>query len=86
MKSIADSKDGVEKTIMFNPELKHQTANDWYDNYMAFFKSHMTTTGIDTVASDKANLNSERYNLNGQKVAKSYKGLVIVKSDVYKHK
>ena len=86
MKSIADSKDGVEKTIMFNPELKHQTANNWYDNYMAFFKSHMTTTGIDTVTSDKANLNGERYNLNGQKVAKSFKGLVIVNGKIYNQK
>ena len=78
--------EGVEKTLTFNPELKHQTANNWYDNYMAFFKSHMTTTGIDTVASDKANLNCERYNLNGQKVTKSFKGLVIVNGKIYNQK
>ena len=78
--------EGVEKTLTFNPELKHQTANNWYDNYMAFFKSHMTTTGIDTVASDKANLNGERYNLNGQKVSKSFKGLVIMNGKVFNQK
>ena len=53
---------------------------------MAFFKSHMTTTGIDTVASDKANLNGERYNLNGQKVSKSFKGLVIMNGKVFNQK
>lgn len=78
--------EGVEKTLTFNPELKHQTANNWYDNYMAFFKSHLTTTGINTLTSDKANLNGERYNLNGQKVAKSFKGLVIMNGKVFNQK
>lgn len=78
--------EGVEKTLTFNPELKHQTANNWYDNYMTFFKSHLTTTGINTLTSDKATLNGERYNLNGQKVAKSFKGLVIMNGKVFNQK
>ena len=78
--------EGVEKTLMFNAELKHQTANDWYDNYMAFFKSHLTTTGITNPSSVSELSITPLYNLNGQKVAKSYKGLVIANGKIINQK
>lgn len=50
----------VEKSITFNPELKHQTADGWYNAYMEFFKKHAenkkveVTTNLcsETIATD----------------------------------
>ncbi|MGN0281811.1 MAG: acetylxylan esterase [Prevotella sp.] len=69
--------DGVEKTITFNPELKHQTSSEWYDAYMAFFKSHMITTDISAPSAAAEHDDAPAYNLNGQRVARSYRGLVV---------
>lgn len=69
--------DGVEKTITFNPKLKHQTSLTWYDEYMAFFKNHMMTTAIDGSAVEAKPSVSPLYNVNGQRVSSSYRGIVV---------
>ena len=78
--------DSVEKTIVYNPELKHQTANGWYNSYMEFFNKHLDTSGIECHAINKSFYNDTIYNVNGQKVGVTYKGLVIHNGKKYYHK
>ena len=69
----------ADKQIVFNPELQHQTNNDWYTTYMAFFKKYIkNTTGINEVNAQTASPSQTCYNLQGQRLAtRPAKGLYI---------
>ncbi len=68
----------VDKQISYNPLLGHEVPSNWYNTYMAFFQNHMVASGIESVATNTSNANSSAlYNLAGQEVTESYRGVVI---------
>lgn len=70
--------EGVERQVVYNPELMHQVNNDWYTTYMNFFEQHLNTepSGIRTVAATAAE--QPVYNLQGQRLAgRPVRGLFI---------
>ncbi len=70
--------DGVEKQISYNPLLGHEVPSSWYNTYMDFFRNHLTTAGITSVTSGTPAANgTARYNLSGQRVDGTYRGIVI---------
>lgn len=67
----------ANKQIIYNPDLGHATASDWWDTMFTFFDKYMVTTGINEVNAT-ANTDSQKvYNLAGQQVEKSYRGIVV---------
>jgi len=66
----------TDKTIIYNPTLGHTTASDWWDTMFEFFGQHFTT-GISLIGDDAATSAKKSYNIAGQQVGESYKGLVI---------
>lgn len=68
----------TEKAYIVNPTLQHATPTTWYNIYMDFFKKHLknNTAGISNIEKEQRT-DSACYNLNGQHVDKSYRGVVI---------
>jgi cephalosporin-C deacetylase len=67
----------VEKSYTVNAELGHTTPGDWDDTVLQFFNAHLRGD-YDTSLLGKA-----RYNLLGQRVSDSYKGVVVVKGKTF---
>ena len=59
----------TDKQLLFNPELGHQAAATWYNDFMAFFAARIqtTTTAIDQTINEKiAKCGNEKILLDGQ--------------------
>lgn len=75
----------TEKAYIVNPTLQHATPDNWYTIYMDFFKKHLKSnnaSGI-TVIEKAQNEDNACYNLLGQRVDSSYKGVVIKNGKKY---
>lgn len=73
----------TDKEYLINPFKGHATADNWATLYMEFFNKHMASgndpTGIETIQNPKfmTTKSESTYNMSGQRVGSSYRGLVI---------
>ena len=69
-----------DKSIVYNPELEHQTNNAWNNTFMTFFKKYMKeTTGISTTLNKNEEIkNNKIFDLQGRRVEQPRTGLYIM--------
>ncbi|MBQ7191271.1 MAG: acetylxylan esterase [Paludibacteraceae bacterium] len=68
-----------DKELIFNPELMHQAAGGWYNDYMAFFAKHLTDTpSALTTATETRTTDKKIYNVLGQRVDNPTNGIYII--------
>ena len=69
-----------DKSIVYNPELEHQTNNAWNNTFMTFFKKYMKeTTGISSTLNKNEEIKSNKiFDLQGRRVEQPRKGLYIM--------
>ncbi len=69
-----------DKSIVYNPELEHQTNNAWNNTFMTFFKKYMKeTTGISSTLNKNEEIkNNKIFDLQGRRVEQPRKGLYIM--------
>lgn len=66
----------ADKQVVLNAELQHATNSQWNATYMAFFKKYESApSGISETLTDQST--AAVYNMAGQRVAKTAKGLYI---------
>lgn len=73
----------TDKQIIYNPDLGHTTASDWWTTMFNFFEKHMVASGIDEIGTVTNADSKAVYNLAGQQVERSYKGIVVSNGKKY---
>jgi len=66
----------TDKQIIYNPDLGHSTASDWWTTMFGFFEKHIVTAISEVGATTEA-APQRVYNLAGQQVGQSYRGIVV---------